>query len=328
MVDSNSRQVTVSVIVPVYNDERWLPATLDCLRNQTFRDFEVILVDDGSTDRSGALCDDAQSSDKRFRTVHQPNGGLSRARNTGLDSARGEYVFFLDSDDLIHPRTLEILTRIARLNNADITIGGILRSAKDEGRFLERKVPELPSYTNYLPDVLIAKVLYQTERHDNSLCGRLFRRNLFNDIRLCPGSWFEDLDIFYKIYGRARLITVVDAQFYFYRVNPESFMQHWSNGRLDVLDVTDSLLEYYRGTPLELAAKDRLLSASFNILTQIYKHGVELPEAVDRCWNNIRSLRRKSLFNRRVRFKNKLGIAASYMGRPMIRLLSKFYNPI
>ena len=112
----------ISVIVPVYNVEKYLRQCLDSVLAQTYRELEIILVDDGSTDGSGAICDEYATRDSRIKVVHQQNGGLSSARNAGLDLATGEYVAFVDSDDYIHETMLELLYQALVENNADTVI--------------------------------------------------------------------------------------------------------------------------------------------------------------------------------------------------------------
>ena len=114
----------ISIIVPVYNVEQYLPAALDSLRAQTCPDWEAILVDDGSPDGCGALCDAAARQDARFRVIHQKNAGVGAARNAGLAAARGTYVQFLDSDDALEPQMVEVLCRTARQTDADLILFG------------------------------------------------------------------------------------------------------------------------------------------------------------------------------------------------------------
>ena len=112
----------ISVIVPVYNVEKYLRQCLDSIVAQTYRDLEIILVDDGSIDASGAICDEYAVRDSRIKVVHQPNRGLSSARNTGLDLVSGEYTFFIDSDDWIHEKALERLLLAQAKTNADLVL--------------------------------------------------------------------------------------------------------------------------------------------------------------------------------------------------------------
>jgi glycosyltransferase involved in cell wall biosynthesis len=112
----------LSIIVPVYNVERYLNKCLDSILNQTFKDFELILVNDGSRDKSGEICDRYEKVDKRIKVIHKDNGGLSSARNAGLNIAEGDYIAFVDSDDFIHYRMYEILINTAIKKKSDITM--------------------------------------------------------------------------------------------------------------------------------------------------------------------------------------------------------------
>ena len=110
----------ISVIVPVYNAEKYLRECLDSIVNQTYKNIEIILVDDGSTDGSGAICDEYADKDVRIKVYHIPNGGASNARNLGIDNADGEYLMFVDSDDIILPYVVERAIKLALEHNADI----------------------------------------------------------------------------------------------------------------------------------------------------------------------------------------------------------------
>ena len=111
----------ISIIVPVYNVEKYLEACVNSILNSTFTDYELILVDDGSTDRSGEICDDYQEMDQRITVIHQENAGVAAARNAGLRVSRGEYITFVDSDDLVHPLMLETL--ITEISSGDYAMG-------------------------------------------------------------------------------------------------------------------------------------------------------------------------------------------------------------
>lgn len=113
-------QVKISVVIPVYNVEAYLRECVDSVLAQTLQDYEIILVDDGATDSSGAICDEYARQDARIRVIHQPNGGLSAARNTGLDAATGKYIYFLDSDDYIRQDSLKLLFDLAEQEQADV----------------------------------------------------------------------------------------------------------------------------------------------------------------------------------------------------------------
>ena len=122
----------ISIIVPVYNTEKYLNRCVDSILNQTFTDFELILVDDGSPDNCGKICDEYKEKDRRVRVIHKPNGGLSDARNAGiewaLNNSDSEWISFIDSDDWVHPNYLDFLLRAAEQNNTSVSICGFLRT--------------------------------------------------------------------------------------------------------------------------------------------------------------------------------------------------------
>ena len=110
----------LSIIIPIYNVKNFLPETLENVLTQIFKDFELILVDDGSTDGSGEICDIFAKKDSRVKVIHKENGGVSTARNTGVEAAQGKYIGFVDSDDLIEPNMFEILVKLAEENSAQV----------------------------------------------------------------------------------------------------------------------------------------------------------------------------------------------------------------
>lgn len=124
----------ISVIVPIYNVEKFLEACVESILNSTYTDFELILVDDGSTDRSGIICDDYQNRDPRVKVIHQPNTGVSAARNAGLKESRGDYISFVDSDDLVHPDTLSLLLNAITGGDYDMSMACNLRVSIEESK--------------------------------------------------------------------------------------------------------------------------------------------------------------------------------------------------
>lgn len=121
----------ISIIVPVYNVEPYLEQCIDSILNQSFRDFELILVDDGSPDRCGEICDRYAAADDRIRVIHQKNGGVSAARNAGMEVSKGKYIVFVDSDDMVHPLYLEHLYKAIQKHNADISMCWFSRFEKN-----------------------------------------------------------------------------------------------------------------------------------------------------------------------------------------------------
>lgn len=315
----------ISIVVPVYNvGATLLSACIESALNQTFTDFELILVDDASTDDSAAVC--ASFTDPRIRLIRLPqNGGLSNARNVGVAASRGSFISFLDADDRIHPSLLMRLRNIVVATGADIAAAGFQRI--EASTPVPTIIPEDATRTAS-PDKAIEDALYQ-ESINHSACGKLYLRDICTTTPFRPG-WYEDLRTFYLMFLKARKIAWTTEPLYLYTVNPSSYIHTFNLGRAVVLDVTDELVQYMEAHRPNLlpAARDRALSAAFNILNLLTVNGLREPKIEQRCRNTIRRYRRASLFNPRVRLKNKLGILATYLGGfSLLRLLTKVYPP-
>lgn len=314
----NHDKPLISIIVPIYNVADYLPRCLDSIVAQTYRTLDIILIDDGSTDRSGDICDQYALTDSRIRVIHQPNGGLSSARNAGLDIAKGEYIAFVDSDDFVDCRFIETLYSAIKISGTDISAGDLRRIA--EGK----KVQAMNGWYNYKiysPSEAIEYALYQ-RKLNSSVCGKIFRRSLFDKTRFKIGILYEDLDIFYKIYELTSSIAQFNVAMYYYVERKSSIIKTFSLKRLDVLDIVDDIERRLAHNPALLrAAQDRKLSANFNILALLAANGYSNSSHALRCWQNIKSLRFRCLCNNKVRLKNKLGILVSFSGCTFTKML-------
>lgn len=231
-----------SIIVPVYNVAEYLPACMNSLLNQACRDFEIILVDDGSTDGSGMLCDGYRSAcPDQVRVVHQKNGGLGAARNTGLELARGEYLLFVDSDDYLTEDALACLSRQIDETAADMYTFGFsylydTKLVPGEGSPLENCAP----FTlEQKPELLL-----QTP----SACLRLWHRRLFEDpeIRFPGRVWYEDLRTTPKALIACRSIQVLPNRLYVYRMREGSIMHNPNLRRnLEIIEAMADLREFF-----------------------------------------------------------------------------------
>lgn len=204
----------VTVIVPVFKVEKYLRNCLDSLVAQSLLNWEAILVDDGSPDRSGEICDEYAAKDARFRVIHKDNGGLSSARNAAVPLSKGEYCFFLDSDDFLHINTLKALSEYAIQTNADIVQCGFLRG-------IDKKFPDIietnfVEYDNHsIFTSFAAKII---------TCGKLYRNEVIVDIKFPEGFVNEDDFTTWKFYYKAKRIAVTATPYYYYTVNPASIM--------------------------------------------------------------------------------------------------------
>ena len=232
----------ISVVIPVYNVEKYLAECVDSVLAQSYMNWEAILVDDGATDSSGAVCDAYARQDPRIRVIHQKNGGLSAARNTGLKAARGEYVYFLDSDDYIEPQTLKVLLETAEREQADVVFfdGFVFFDQCEEDDSVSRYIRKAPYDAQNGRRMLLE--LLNKEEYRTAVPLMLFRR----DYLLEHGLWFEEGIIHedelftFLVYNADGQIAHCHERFYARRMRPASIMT--SSGALRRYD---SMLKIY-----------------------------------------------------------------------------------
>ena len=224
----------VSIIVPIYNVENYLSKCLDSLVNQTYSNIEILAVNDGSQDGSMQIVEDYQKKFKQLKRLDKMNGGLSDARNYGIEHALGEYLLFIDSDDYVDATMAEKLVQAALLHNADIAVCD-MEYVYDTG---ERK------YSSG-GDFKIGTVKEQVELFNinNSACNKLFKRNIFENNRFIKGIWYEDLATIPKCCYEANQIVKVDEVLYFYYQRSNSII-HTENPK--VFDIYLALEELKR----------------------------------------------------------------------------------
>lgn len=217
-------QALVSVILPVYNKIKYLPTTLPSLLSQTYRDFELIAVDDGSTDGSGDFLDRLAKTDSRVKVIHQPNAGVSAARNAALDRASGDYIVFADADDTVCPDWLEVLAKEAETSGADIVVSGFF-STDSNGKALDTVLP--PEEGNITGKEFLGNFYAHQSNHGlpGFGHGKIVRRDLIekNNIRFTPGlKLAEDLDFFVRLYDKAETVRTVRYAGYNYLQGAEN----------------------------------------------------------------------------------------------------------
>ncbi len=235
---------TISVVVPVYKVEEYLHDCVDSILAQTYTDFELILVDDGSPDRCGAICDDYAAKDRRVRVIHQENQGLSGARNSGMDAASGAYITFVDSDDVVHETYLEIL--LAAMNdNTDIAICQL--EAFVDNAVPDKMAPGTWKQAGYERRNALIKLYEGSAELPINAWGKLFRRSLLEELRFPVGRLHEDQFFTPRVFYRANMITSCDAKLYYYRTRQESIMRTvFTAKRYDDLWAIDSCIAFFR----------------------------------------------------------------------------------
>ena len=231
----------VSVIVPVYNVAPYLREALDSVVNQTYKDLEIIIVDDGSTDGSASICEEYAASDSRIKLVHQQNKGLSGARNTGLEHATGEFVAFVDSDDSISPLFVETLVRAISSSSASIAVcrfSTIETSGNMSGVAASSVFPTIAASVFEREEA--AKMLVD-EKISVNVCNKLFRRHLWSDIRFLEGHVYEDAVPEFKLFDKSERVVLVDETLYNYRQRTDSITASVSLDKIN-----DCILAHYQ----------------------------------------------------------------------------------
>ena len=236
----------ISVIVPVYKVEPYLSRCVNSILTQTYRDFELILVDDGSPDRCGEMCEDYARADSRVRVIHQENGGLSAARNTGIDwvfaNSDSRWLAFVDSDDWVHPAFLQTLYSAAEQTLCKLSVCGIFRTAGEE----------IPGQQEDSVQCLSADDFYCSDIEEGLAAvawNKLYHRSLFKTLRYPIGKLHEDEFTTYRAVYQAEKVGVSTARLYAYYQNPEGIMRsEWNVHRMDVLEAFEQRMAFARET--------------------------------------------------------------------------------
>lgn len=209
----------ISVIVPVYKVEPYLRKCVESIQAQTHRNLEIILVDDGSPDTCGTICDELAAQDSRIQVIHKENGGLSSARNAGLEIARGEYIGFVDSDDWLEPETYEWLLDLALSEDVKLVCAGRYDCTSWSGT---RQVGLCPTTREVISGEELARRIFRWEHVDSAAWDKLYHRSLFREIRYPLGVVSEDVPTTYRIALEAGRVGMLDKPVYNYFHRPGS----------------------------------------------------------------------------------------------------------
>lgn len=232
-----TQETLLSVIIPVYNVEEYLVKCVDSILNQTYRKLEVILVNDGSRDSSGSICDDFARKDSRVRVIHKENGGLSSARNAGMDAAAGEYISFIDSDDWIEPDSYERLLGLMERYQVKLVCGG---NWDVNGATGEKTLGICPKEEALVTAEEFVGRMFLWDGCDSSVCDKIFHRSLLENFRFPEGQVSEDVAITYKIVLGAERAVLSSYPFYNYYHRVGSISR--------AVEITDKFFHFSRHT--------------------------------------------------------------------------------
>jgi len=310
------KEPLISVIVPVYNVSAYLDKSMETLVDQTYQNLEIIMVDDGSQDDSGALCDAWAQKDSRVRVIHQENGGLSRARNSGLDVMTGEYVMFFDSDDLLSPDICRVLYNAIGADG-DISICdfehilgphpySFVITDQQEVLTAKSAVKQMWYQTGFLP----------------SATAKLYRREIFANYRFTPDLRFEDIDILHELLWQADRIIYNHSRLYGYIHRENSITTSaFSVKDTDILKVADKILRFAQDkSEIFSAAESYVTTAALRVYLnapndRYYRDALSTSEAL------LSDHGRQVLADKYARRKNRVALLLYFSCKPLLRFL-------
>lgn len=251
----------ISVIIPIYNVQDFLPSCVDSVLSQSYTNIEVILVDDGSPDGCGKICDEYKNKDSRVKVIHKMNGGLSDARNAGIENCNGEYLCFIDSDDIIHKDYIKCQYEQIMLTHSEMSV--CLFSKFFEEDKIECAETENVDIQELDNNQLILKIFEKNNIHFISACTKLYKKSLFDNLRFEVGRLHEDEFIVFHIFSRCQKAVFVNAPLYFYRERPGSITmtKTYKEKNLDGFYSIQACYEFFVGTKYEQLALNRLINS-------------------------------------------------------------------
>ena len=255
----------VSIIVPIYKVEPYLRRCLDSIVNQTYTNLEIILVDDGSPDGCPQICDEYAAKDNRIVVIHKENGGLSDARNAGLDICKGEYISFVDSDDLLDLKAMEYMLNTG--TDVDIVISNVKMFINDEEISNSNKTHcNSSSFKIIGSDDLLLRLCKDGDAYLRSAWGKLFKKELFSNIRFPKGKLYEDMYVNYRLYYKAFQSTFISIPLYYYRQNRPGSIMYKTNSSTFALEAEDERYIFLKEHGKQSIANYNLLSLCWDYL--------------------------------------------------------------
>lgn len=312
----------ISVIVPVFNVEKYLEKSVRSLMMQSYKNIEIILVDDGSPDTSGELCDTLASEDDRIKVVHKTNGGVSSARNSGIEASEGEYLCFIDGDDYVTDNYIQDMYDTLIKYNVDIST---INQYKiwDNGR-TEELYPQktgtifIKTGIETLSDMLYGKTCYAT------CCCKLYKREIFDDIRFPVYSMGEDSYTMYSCFIKAKNVAHLYKPSYYYIQHSESAMHTDNYDKFyDYIELSDNFIERVNaGYPeLFLPAVNRLIENNFWVYMKMRKNPDKYSAQLKHITENIKKYRSVALKDKNVCLRTRLACLLSYLGMNALNII-------
>lgn len=321
MIKVEMKLPLISVIVPCYNVEQYLPKCVDSIIGQTYQNLEIWLVDDGSPDNCGRICDDYSMQDNRIRVIHKPNGGLSDARNVAIDQANGDWITFVDSDDYVSKDYVETLYCLVEKYDCEVSVAWF--STFHEG---QEPLESSPNFDEEKMDPLYAvEQMFYQEKFDTSAWAKLYHRRLFEKgIRYPKGLLYEDLPTTYLLMLESKGVAFTNKVIYYYLLRTSSIEGAYSPKKIRcALEVKKMMDEDVRlKSFLEKAYRCRMFSFMFHLIIPMPKDA----EGREVMTDYIRKNRWKVFIDSRARKKARVAALLSYLGLDTVKFIFSFIN--
>lgn len=308
----------ISVIIPVYNVEKYLRRCIQSVIEQTYNDLEIILVDDGSNDKSGVMCDEYSLQDSRIIVIHKKNGGLSSARNVGIEVAKGDAIFFLDSDDYISVDCLKNMSSLMEVENADIAIIQMKYIGEDVNEEFNDTIANKIVVMN--AEKAIEESLYQ-RMYSCCAPAKLYKKEVIGDIRFPLGRVSEDLATCHLLINNAKKIVYSSYWGYYYRQHNSSIMHVFNPKRMDALEWAQSIEKFCNKEYPNIlgAAYCRTFNVAIHLLLDLPKGGQVHDRYYNIIWKEIKRTRVKTLWDKKVRKREKVAALLTFGGEGLLR---------
>lgn len=307
----------ISVIIPIFNVEKYLNKCVDSVINQTYKKIEIILVDDGSPDNCPAICDEYAKNDDRVRVIHKRNGGLSDARNAGIDVCEGDYITFIDSDDYVESDLVELLYKNLVNNNCDISTCSYNIVYENEPVF--ETAIEDDAYVYSAKDAL-GDLFYQ-KHTTTSACAKLYKKQLFDNIRYPKGKMNEDLGTTYRIFSKSNKIVVSSKKKYCYLQRHGSLIHSkFALDRMDGLAFAEDALRHVEKYYPQIIkpAQNRVFIEAIYILIALIPQRQEYTREYARCVSVVKKFNKVVAFDAKSKKQVRLFAAISLVSVPLL----------
>lgn len=315
----------VSVIVPVYNVEKYLNRCIESILNQTYKNIEIILIDDGSTDNSGKMCDEYKIKDARIKVIHKENGGLSDARNVGLSTATGDYVTFIDSDDDIKFDYVEYLYDLIKKYDVKMSICSYNivwpKKIVNIGKYYEeKKLTKLESLSRLLCE----------KGFGVSSCAKMYKKDLFKNVTFPKGKLCEDNGTTYKLIDQCEFIAYGEIPKYNYYKRNDSIMNtNFKLEKLDLIELSDIMCDYLeKYDELKEEIERKRFHCRSSILRQISEsnNDKDYKTIIKKLMTDIKQLNIKK--NKYFSFRDKMALYSLKFGYVPFKICWKIYSKL